>query len=53
METGVHLSVAGLKEIIAIAETMNHCKLRTDIAQVLGEAPPIPDLFGPPAGAVD
>jgi hypothetical protein len=37
--------MSGLKEIIAIAETMNHCKPRTDIARVLGSAPDMPDLF--------
>ena len=45
METGVHLTMAGLKEIIAIAETMNHCKTRTEIARELGAAPQMAELF--------
>ena len=49
METGVHLTVAGLREIIAIAETMNHCKARTEIAQEL-DAAPMADLFAPDTG---
>jgi LAGLIDADG endonuclease len=45
METGVHLTMDGLIGIIAIAETMNHCKPRTDIMRVLHAAPQTPDLF--------
>ena len=49
METGVHLTMAGLREIIAIAETMNHRKARTEIAQEL-DAAPMADLFAPDTG---
>ena len=45
METGVHLTTAGLTEIIAIAQTMNHCKPRTEIMRTLEAAPLITDLF--------
>jgi hypothetical protein len=45
MQTGVHLTLPGLREIIAIAETMNHCKQRTDIAHALDAAPHMSDLF--------
>ncbi len=50
MEAGVHLTMAGLKEIIAIAETMNHCKARTEIARELGTAPKMAGLFAADTG---
>ncbi len=46
METRSHLTHSGLGEIIAIAETMNHCKPRTNIVRLLNAAPEITDLFG-------
>lgn len=45
MQTQSHLTMNGLTEIIGIAETMNHCKSRTAIMQVLNAAPKITDLF--------
>lgn len=53
METGVHLSMLGLREIVAIAETMNHCKARTDIVRALGGGPQMADLFAPPSGMTE
>ena len=45
MQSQSHLTMNGLTEIIGIAETMNHCKSRTAIMQVLNAAPEITDLF--------
>lgn len=35
MEAGTHLSLEGLKQIVVIAERMNHCKPRTEVARLL------------------
>jgi LAGLIDADG endonuclease len=40
-----HLASAGLIEIIQIAETMNHCKPRTELIRILRDYTPNADLF--------
>jgi LAGLIDADG endonuclease len=35
IETNAHLTASGLIKIVEIAETMNHCKPRTDIIRIL------------------
>ena len=46
METNSHLTRDGLIEMVKIAETMNHCKPRTEIIRILRAYPPnADDLF--------
>jgi len=46
METNAHLTVCGLLEIVEIAETMNHCKPRTEMIRILRDyTPNTDDLF--------
>ena len=46
VETGSHLNPRGLIEIVQIAETMNHCKPRSEIIRILRDyTPNADDLF--------
>lgn len=46
VEAGSHLDPRGLVEIVRIAETMNHCKPRTEIIRILRDyTPNADDLF--------
>jgi hypothetical protein len=46
METNSHLTRSGLIEMVKIAETMNHCKPRTEIIRILRDyTPNTDDLF--------
>ena len=43
VETGSHLTSYGLIEIVKIAETMNHCRPRTEIIRILRDYTPNAD----------
>ena len=43
METDSHLTARGLIEIVEIAETMNHCRPRTEIIRILRDYTPNAD----------
>jgi hypothetical protein len=43
METNAHLTRDGLIEMVKIAETMNHCKPRTEIVRILRDYTPNTD----------
>ena len=46
VDTNVHLTPSGLIRIVEIAETMNHCKPRTEIIRILRDCTPnAGDLF--------
>ena len=46
IDTNLHLTASGLIRIVEIAETMNHCKPRTEIIRILRDCTPnIDDLF--------
>ena len=45
MQTNAHLTVRGLLEVVAIAETMNRCKPRTEMIRILRDYMPNADLF--------
>jgi hypothetical protein len=46
IETNQHLTVSGLLKIVEIAETMNHCKPRTEMIRILRDyTPNTDDLF--------
>jgi hypothetical protein len=45
IEMNAHLTVGGLLKIIEIAETMNHCKQRTEMIRILRDYMPNTDLF--------
>ena len=45
IEMNAHLTVGGLLKIIEIAETMNHCKPRTEMIRILRDYMPNTDLF--------
>jgi LAGLIDADG endonuclease len=45
IETNTHLTVGGLLKIVEIAETMNHCKPRTEMIRILRDYTPNADLF--------
>jgi hypothetical protein len=40
IETNAHLTTSGLLQIVEIAETMNHCKPRTEIIRILRDYTP-------------
>jgi len=40
IETNAHLTVSGLLKIVEIAETMNHCKPRTEMIRILRDYTP-------------
>jgi hypothetical protein len=45
MQTNAHLTVRGLLEVVAIAETMNHRKPRTEMIRILRDYTPNAELF--------
>jgi LAGLIDADG endonuclease len=45
IETNTHLTAGGLLKIVEIAETMNHCKPRTEMIRILRDYTPNADLF--------
>jgi hypothetical protein len=45
VETNSHLTSSGLIRIVEIAETMNHCKPRTEIIRILRDYTPNADVF--------
>jgi hypothetical protein len=45
IEMNAHLTIGGLLKIIEIAETMNHCKPRTEMIRILRDYMPDADLF--------
>ena len=46
IEANAHLTVSGLLQIVEIAETMNHCKPRTEMIRILRDyTPNANDLF--------
>ena len=46
IETNAHLAASGLLRIVEIAQTMNHCKPRTDMIRILRDCTPnADDLF--------
>jgi len=45
VQNNSHLTKHGLIEIVRIAETMNHCKPRTEIIRILRDYTPDADLF--------
>jgi LAGLIDADG endonuclease len=46
IKTNDHLTVSGLIEIVEIAETMNHCRPRTELIRILRDYTPNTDLQG-------
>lgn len=46
IETNDHLTVGGLIEIVEVAETMNHCRPRTELIRILRDYTPNTDPQG-------
>jgi hypothetical protein len=44
IDRNLHLTASGLIEIVEIAETMNHCKPRTEIIRILRDYTPNADV---------
>jgi len=45
IETGAHLTVRDLLEIVEVTQTMNHCKPRTEMIRILRDYMPNTDFF--------